>query len=422
MVYVVKDSRNSEIQTGVCESDCRARATAEGAAPWREHSATAPARPLEARPLDSSASIASALSGTASVDESTGEVVPAFDPTIKWQLQAVARAALGWDHRIARCHRVLQGHRYEVEVRAPLTGGRTFLGNLQTCGSVWVCPVCAAKIQTVRAAEVRAGIDAWTDNGGTVLLMTQTFRHSRADNLGDILDAFKEGTRRFRSGRGYQRAKGVLELGGSIAGHEVTWGEVNGWHPHAHTLLFVSGSVTPSESRTVLWPLWEAAARRAGLEVSPDAFDVRDGAAVRSYVTKMGGEYQWGAAQEVVKSHTKRGRSGMTPFDFLRAHLEDSSDGRWLARFAEFGFTFHGRNQLTWSRGFKAQLLGADGQSDEAVAASIGESYDVLARITAHEWIALRRAGVHGGTVLRTFDLAGWDGLRVLIDSVREGG
>lgn len=355
------------------------------------------------------------------MDEVTGEVVPAFDPTLKWQLQAVARAALGPGHRIQHCHRHLQGHKYEVEIRERVTGGGRFLGNLQTCGSVWACPVCAAKIQAVRAAELRAGIDTWHEGGGTVLLMSLTFRHSRADNLGDILDAFKDGLRRFRAGRGYQRAKVGLGLAGSVTGYEVTWGEANGWHPHGHVLLFVRGDVTSDEARAVLWPLWERAATAAGLDVEPWAFDVRDGSRVRKYVTKMGTEYLWNAEHEVVKSHTKRGRHGMTPFDFLRAHLEDSGDGRWLARFAEFAFTFHGRNQLTWSRGLKEQLLGESGQSDEAVAASIGEVYAVLATITAHDWIALRRAGHHGGTVLRVFDLAGWDGVWRLIEAAREG-
>lgn len=354
------------------------------------------------------------------LDESTGELLPTWDPTVKWQLQAVARAALGPNHRLNHCHRHLQSHRHEVEIRERLTGGGRFLGNLQTCGSVWVCPVCAAKIQTVRADELRAAIDAWTELDGGVLLMTQTFRHSRADNLGDILDRFKGGLRGFRGGKRYQRGKRLLGLAGSVTGYEVTWGEANGWHPHAHVLLFVGPGVTADDAREALWPLWERAAARSGLDVDAGAFDVRDGAAVRSYVTKMGTEYLWNAEHEVVKSHTKRGRSGMTPFDLLRAHLEDAGTGRWLALFAEFGFSFHGRNQLTWTRGLKHQLLGDTGQSDEAVAASIGEQYHVLARITAQDWIALRKAGHHGGTILQVFDLSGWDGLRLLIDSATE--
>jgi len=369
--------------------------------------------------LETPTRFASAPSGTASLDEATGELLPEWDPTIKWQLQAVARAALGPDHRVHHCHRHLQGHRHEVEIRERVNGGGRFLGNLQTCGSVWVCPVCAAKIQAVRALEVRSAIDAWTDRGGGVLLASLTFRHSRADVLEDILRRFKVAVRAMRDGKRYQRAKRELGLAGSITGYEVTWGHANGWHPHAHVLLFVDGDATVDDARALLWPLWERACARADLEVEPWAFDVRDGAAVRSYVTKIGTEYLWNAEHEVVKSHTKRGRSGMTPFDFLRAHLEDPAGGPWLRLFAEFARAFHGRNQLTWTRGFKHELLGSDGQSDDAVAASLGEQYVVLATITAHDWIALRRAGYDGGTVLRTFDLAGWDGLWRLIEAAR---
>lgn len=373
-----------------------------------------------ARALDLHTSIASAPSQTGSLDTSTGEVVPEWDPTTKWELQAVARHALGPKHRLRICYRHLRPDMNEVQIRERIEDGARFLGGLQVCGSVWVCPVCAPKIQAVRAAELRSGIDAWTAESGRVLMMTQTFRHSRADELEVILDAFKGALRKFRAGRGYQTAKDDLGLAGTVAGHEVTWGDVNGWHPHAHALLFVRGDVTPDAASAALWPLWESAAHRSGLEVSPGAFDVADGGAVRTYLTKLGREYQWNAEHELVKSHTKRSRSGLTPFGFLHQHVEDPADGRWLARFAEFGYAFHGKNQLTWSRGFKRDLLGTDGVSDADAAASIGEPYHVLARITAEEWGWIRRAGHHGGTVLRTFDLAGWSGLRTWIDSMKE--
>lgn len=423
-MYVKNDSTQSEPQTSVWVSDSP---LAPGTPPLDAGRLPFPASPSpspragagrgrEAAALDTPANIATPPQ---TVDPETGEIVPVWDPTTKWQLQAVARAALGQDHRINHCHRHLQGHQHEVEIRERINGGTRFLGNLQTCGSVWVCPVCAAKIQAVRATETRQMIDTWTEQGGGVLLMTQTVRHSRADVLGDILDALKAGIRDMANGSPYRRARERLGLAGKGTGYEVTFGEVNGWHPHAHTLLFVGGDVGPDAARKNLWPLWERAAHRVGLDVEPSGFDVRDGSAVRSYVTKMGTEYLWNAEHEVVKSHTKRGRAGMTPFDMLRQHLEDPGDGRWLARFAEFGFTFHGRRQLSWSRGFKQQLLGQVERSDETIAASIGEAYHVLARITAQEWIALRKAGHHGGTVLQVYDLHGWDGLQHLINDAR---
>jgi hypothetical protein len=373
------------------------------------------------RPLDNSTGIASPPSRTDFLDRSTGEVVPEWDPTTKWELQAIARAALGGSHRLRICHRHVRPDVGGVEVRRRIEGGRTFLGGLMVCGMVWVCPVCAPKVQAARAAELQAAMDAWTAQGGSVLLQTQTFRHSRADVLGDLQGPFREALRGFRSGKRYQGAMASLGLGGTVTGHEVTWGEANGWHPHAHSLLFVAGGVTPAAAHDALWPLWELAAFRNDLEVDERAYRVEGGSRASRYVNKLGAEVRWGAAQEVVRSHTKIGRhASMTPFDFLRAHIEDPKGGRWLRLYREFAGGFHGRNQLTWSRGFKRWLLGTEGRTDLEVAASIGERYEALAMLTHHEWSMVRGAGHHPGTVLRVFDLAGRDGLRVWLDSLRE--
>ena len=326
---------------------------------------------------------------------------------------------MGGEHRVQVCNRHVVPGKGTVEIREPTKGGRPYYGNLMTCGSVWVCPVCAAKVQSVRAAEVRRAIEAWASDGGTVLLMTTTVRHARSDVLEVTLGSFKDAQRKFRAGKAYQLAKGALGLAGTITGYEVTWGERNGWHPHAHSLLFLAGRAKPESVRAAMLPLWQRAAARAGLHAGARAFDVRDGSAVRDYVTKLGSEYQWNAEHELVKSHSKRGKAsgGMTPFDFLRRHLDDPQGGRWLALFAEFGWTFHGRNQLTWSRGFKVRLLGSEGATDEELAASIGEDDPVLAWLTLAEWRIIRRRNLQG-QLLQVAELAGKSGVQTYLDAL----
>lgn len=356
------------------------------------------------------------------MDEATGEIIEGHDPTVKWELQAYARRILGHGHRLRVCFRHLLPAS-DVQIRERLEGGARFLGGLQTCGSVWVCPVCATKIQTERVDEVRAAIEAWEASGGSVLHMVQTFRHGRADQLAAILEAFNRARRSFREGRAYGKAKAVLGLAGTITSLEVTWGEANGWHPHAHGLLFVAGGVEPAHARRELWPLWQSAAMRHDLEVGSRAFAVQGGSSAARYVTKLGREYQWDAADELVRSHTKRGRvESATPFDLLRHHGQDPQDARWPELFRQYADAFHGRKQLVWSQGFKAQLLGTDGRTDEAVAASLGEAYAVLATIGAADWYRIRRSGHHGGTVLRVFQLAGEVGLRHFVASLNPTG
>lgn len=354
------------------------------------------------------------------LDESTGELKPVVDVTLKWQLQSVARLALGAKHRLGICYRHTRPDWSEVQIRGS-EDRRAYYAGLMTCGSVWACPVCAAKIQSVRASEVRRAIDLWTAQGGSVLLLTLTVPHTRQDDLGALLSRFNDAYRRFTSGAPMKRLKAAHGLSGHVKALEVTWSEVNGWHPHAHVLLFIAPGGDTYDLDTHLWQRWQSATTRTGFgSLSLRGFNLQDGSAVRNYVTKMGREYLWGAEHELVKAHTKRGRAGrsFTPFDFLRAYLVVPDDGRLLYLFAEFAHTFKGRNQLVWSRGFKALLLGSDGLTDEQVAASVGEDDPVLAHITLAEWALIRRHDLRA-EVLLIVQQFGYTGLECLLAELR---
>ncbi|GAA4758231.1 SulP family inorganic anion transporter [Actinomycetospora chibensis] len=55
---------------------------------------------------------------------------------------------------------------------------------LASCGSVWCCPQCAAKIATRRADELSKVMRAVDEAGGSAFLLTLTMRHARGDRLG----------------------------------------------------------------------------------------------------------------------------------------------------------------------------------------------------------------------------------------------
>jgi hypothetical protein len=187
-------------------------------------------------------------------------------------------------------------------------------------------------------------------------------------------------------------------ISGSIRALEITDGS-NGWHPHAHTILFLDvPEVNLDDFRATLFPLWESATRRAGFAcLSLKAFDVQDARAVRQYVTKLGTEYERGPEHELTRAHSKRGRGcSLTPFDMLRRYLEAPDDGRFLARFAEFAYCFHGKRQLVWSDGLKKRLLGSDGPTDQQISESLGEVDPVLATISFQQWKSIRRNNIQG--------------------------
>ena len=61
----------------------------------------------------------------------------------RFALQSVARDILP-DSRTAKCLRI-RAHDRDVQVWKSKKHKTASYGGLQTCGSVWVCPVCGAK-------------------------------------------------------------------------------------------------------------------------------------------------------------------------------------------------------------------------------------------------------------------------------------
>lgn len=111
-----------------------------------------------------------------------------------------------------------------------------------TCGSVWACPVCSAKVRRVRTSEVEHVAKWHTDRGGKLIMMTLTLRHTALDPLGPMVEGLCEAWRKFQQSYDW-RATRRDYLDGMIRALEVTHGFVqgsrNGWHPHLHVLGLV---------------------------------------------------------------------------------------------------------------------------------------------------------------------------------------
>ena len=123
---------------------------------------------------------------------------------------------------------------------------------LQRCGSVWTCPVCAAKISEVRKDEVKMAIDGYRESGGFVSLLTLTVPHHTSTHLKTLLDRLRIATYKLFSGT---RASRSFWLQSSKEHHikafEVTYG-LNGWHPHYHVLLFSRCPMTDDDQASIL--------------------------------------------------------------------------------------------------------------------------------------------------------------------------
>lgn len=227
---------------------------------------------------------------------------------------------------------------------------------LQTCGSVWACPCCGARISETRRDEMNQLLKWARANGYRVMMLTLTARHGRDDDLAELLERMKDAKQRWARHRAYRRIKPCMI--GSVTATEVTGGGAHGWHPHFHVIVIMDGD----EDLSSLRDAWLASLRGAGLDGTGSGWDIRSGDQVGRYVAK------WGAAEELTLSRHKkgRGRTGRTPAQLLAASCDegDKAAGRLWAEYAR---VFHGRRQLVWSRGLKS--LAGVGEVDDKEAA-----------------------------------------------------
>lgn len=145
----------------------------------------------------------------------------------------------------AKCGRVPIGS--TVQVLASDGGTRAGFGNLHTCGSVWLCPVCSAKIQVQRRDDVAETLNKAIAEGKIVSMLTLTMQHHKGQTLLDLWNALSDAWNAVTRGRRWagdkddpqgvrQGFKANLGLLGYIRAVEVTHGAF-GWHVHTHVIM-----------------------------------------------------------------------------------------------------------------------------------------------------------------------------------------
>lgn len=282
--------------------------------------------------------------------------------------------------RVCWCHRKIRTRGESVGVYRTCDGSSSRLSEISTCGSVWHCPVCAAKITEARRKELDLAVTAWVKHGGIVNLLTLTFPHEWDMPLSELLEKFAKALQRFKSCKAYKRIMPDAGRAGSIRSLETTWGE-NGWHPHTHDLVFMARELTMTEVDT-LKSEWARLCLKCGLgdnskrsDMLAHGLDIQDGRYAAEYIAKFGHDAAWGASAEMTKPHSKLGKVGefggadhYTPFQLLA--WAEGGDDRAAALFREFATAFEGKRMLSWSPKLRLLLTGCENElSDEELAA-----------------------------------------------------
>lgn len=290
-------------------------------------------------------------------------------------------AAVPW-RLTSKCGRVCTSSDVNVH-HSPEKGA--WISGVATCGSVWACPVCSAKIRTRRTVEVEELATRHAAAGGVLSMLTLTLPHTDGDSLASLVAALSSSFRKLQQRRDWRRLHDA-GLIGHVRSLEVTHGfesdNGNGWHPHLHVLLLWSDSRARSafdhEWARGAWAdyVQQATGRRPngrGLDHRPISADAA------AYVTKI--------AQEMTRADLKGGGE-RSPWQLIDA-LDDGES--WaIRRWTEFVTATKGRRAVQMSHGLRELYeLGAD--VDDVELAAADEDGDVIATIPGAVWRRLCR-------------------------------
>lgn len=305
--------------------------------------------------------------------------------------------------RVCNCLRLKNKRSAQVSLRKKEGATRAHYGDLQTCGSVWVCSVCGSIITEGRADLVQTAINNWRDMDpdNCVIMITFTTPHYLFQPLSEVLTcqdkAMRIMTNQPIKKSGYKRYKQIVQDIGSIGnytGRELTWGQLNGWHPHRHVLYFCKRQNIAKLRRLQFdtTQAWALAFQRAGGQirnmnhffqraVKVDQITDDDGyTRISRYITTVEGE-SWTLAKEATKGPIKTAKNGnITPFGMLDAVRQgDPLSNLYSRKFYEYATTMKGKKQFFGSPGL-ADKLGINEVSDQDILAEkqTGNHYSFL--------------------------------------------
>jgi len=231
---------------------------------------------------------------------------------------------------------------------------------LQTCGSVWTCPICANRIQEQRRGEIAQAMKflCAEAQGKQAVMITFTFPHTVSDKLKELLEKFSKSLMTFKSGKAFVGFKNKYGFEGLIRSLEITRGG-NGWHPHTHELFFVDKNLDQPEFKEWLQNRWLNVCVKSGLvdiedDKQVDAFlkvslDVKFNCSTSDYLAKFDDKANWGVDREIAKASSKNSKkNGLHPFEL--AHKGYSQ------LFIEYTDAIKGKAQLFWSRDLKKKV------------------------------------------------------------------
>ncbi len=282
--------------------------------------------------------------------------------------------------RVSKLDRLWKCGRYLTDdsgTHIAVKNGTAYYTGLITCGSIWACPVCSARIRQRRALEIEKACLEHLGSGAGIGFGTFTLPHQRTDDLADLLGVVQKAWEKVQQNRAVRRAFERLSITGRIRSTEITWGSWHGWHPHLHLLFFADVPLSDEQwvqLRDVLAEAWAAAVVRLGRDRPGEVVGVTLGKVYRAdvgqYLAKVQDHYGEASTvgREMARGDVKKGRKrSRTPFELAEQAVQGVVPE--LPLWWGYEQATKGRRAIEWSRRLKARFA-VEEVDDEALAAA----------------------------------------------------
>ncbi len=315
--------------------------------------------------------------------------------------------------------------------------GVAYWRGVQTCGSIWACPVCQAKIRNARSVEISEFTAEWIRRGGEVYMVTLTAPHDLGMALSLLMVLISNAFTSVIGGRAWAGAperpskrggmlpavpgiRDQLGIAGTIRALEVTYGQ-HGWHPHLHVLVYCREPLDAAGLAAFTLHFqrkWHRFVTKAGYRAPSAQHGVKvercyNGTGAADYICKT--QEGRNPGNEMARSDMKTSRDGhRMPFDILEA--AGTGELAELELWWEYEQATFRRKAITWGRSLlelRKQWLNAEERTDDDLAAELVDG-DVVTQVTTG---AIRRIACIPGLraqLLDEWELRGLGGLAVV--------
>ncbi len=338
------------------------------------------------------------------------------------------------EYRVSKCLCCVQSNAKALNVYKSKAHGSISVSNLQTCGSVWHDPWCAAKITERRRVEMNKANKLHKADGGTTSFATRTVPHTKKNSLLFLRDGFSKADKYMKKNKKYTKMLLRFAASYNIKNFETTVSHINGWHLHVHELFFhdagaFEGAALESnpayvaflkDFEQIYYEIWRDAAMKAGFDMPSreHGLQVQNGDFAAEYIAKWGcePESKWDTSTELTKAHIKKSRNGFTPWDLIRLY-RDTGDERLVPIIKEYAHTMHGEQQLIWSKGAKKHFKVGE-LTDEEIADQVEDEGEEIGVLSPVQWKFIVKNDFR--SEFFSFASQGWDELTNFLHSFED--